>query len=189
MAGNEHPGLELLRSRRSVSKLVEPAPSDTELEDMIRHAAMAPDHKELRPWRFLVIRGTGLSALGDVLAEGLLRRDANATQGQLEKERSKPLRAPLIVAVVAKRLETKLAFSELVAATDAATQNLLLAATAYGYGSIWRTGAPVSDPFVKRSLGLQPDDELVAFVYIGTPDCYPPDRKPTNLDEIVLEWP
>lgn len=179
---------EAIRTRRSVKKLVEPAPSPADIHKMLEAAVMAPDHKELSPWRFIIIEGEGLNAFGDVMAESLRLRDAEATQGQLEKEKSKPLRAPMIIVVSAAQVETRLAFSELISATDAATQNLLLAAHGLGYGAIWRTGAATRDTHVKKCLGLQPEDEIVALVYIGTPSEQPEPRQP-KLDGLVTSWP
>jgi nitroreductase len=46
---------------------------------------------------------------------------------------------------------------------------MLLAATALGYGSMWRTGPPAYDHRVMRALGLTDDDAIVGFVYLGTP--------------------
>lgn len=177
-----------LRTRRSVKRLVGPVPSNDHLKQILEAAVLAPDHKELAPWRFLIIEGEGLKAMGELLATSLQVRDAGATTGMLDKERSKPLRAPMIIAVIAKRLPTRLHFSELVAATAAATQNLLLAAHALGYGAIWRSGAPLQDENVKKAFGFDGDDEIVGFVYIGTPDGSVEERKP-KLESVITDWP
>jgi nitroreductase len=65
--------------------------------------------------------------------------------------------------------------------TASAVQNLLLAATSLGYGSMWRSGAACQDPLVKAALGLWEEDEAVAFVYLGT---IPPgmDQPPNEPD-------
>jgi nitroreductase len=44
----------------------------------------------------------------------------------------------------------------------------MLAAPALGYGAMWKTGDPAYDPTVKQALGLQPDDDIIGFLYIGT---------------------
>ena len=49
----------------------------------------------------------------------------------------------------------------------AATQNIMLAANAQGYGAMWKTGAPAYDATVKQALGLAPDDDIVGFIYLG----------------------
>ena len=64
--------------------------------------------------------------------------------------------------------DEKIPFVEQRDAAVAAAQNALIAATALGYGSMWRTGAPVDDPRVKAALGLRDKDAIVGFLYFGT---------------------
>ena len=177
---------EAINNRRSIGKLSAPAPSVDDVEKMLQAAMFAPDHKELRPWRFVVVHDKALRELGDVMASALLARQPDASQGQIEKERSKPLRAPMVIAVAATWADTKLPFAELVASASAATQNLLLGAHALGYGAIWRTGESATDDSVKQWLGLDARDELVAFVYVGTPNGEAPQRGP--MPENAVTW-
>jgi nitroreductase len=75
------------------------------------------------------------------------------------------------------------------AAAAAAAENALIAATALGYGSMWRTGDPVYDQRVKDALGFGPHDAIVGFLYLGTPhegQAKPP-RRP-DLDGLVTWW-
>src|SRR5579862_1263742 len=97
--------LDVLLTRRSPAGLKDPAPGDAALKSMLDAAMRAPDHGKLRPWRFLVLRGEARARLGTVMAEALKRRDPAATPPLLEKERAKPLRAPLIVVVAAEIIE------------------------------------------------------------------------------------
>ncbi len=71
----------------------------------------------------------------------------------------------------------------------AATQNACLAATALGYGSMWRTGPNAGNPHVKAALGLDAEDDIVAFLYLGRVDPERP-REPNagSLDGIVSRW-
>ena len=192
MAGDER--LALLFRRRSIGRLTDPAPTDDQLHQMLRAAAAAPDHGELRPWRFVVLRGEGKEAFGSVLAEAYLRR-VHAAGGQpeparLAKERTKLGRAPVVVVVCAvHRHDDKIPWADQLGSAHAAAQNLLLAATALGFGSMWRTGDPVFDPHVKRELGLTEHDAVVGFVYLGTPHegGWKPPLDP-SLDGLVDEW-
>jgi nitroreductase len=186
--------IDLLFRRRSIGRLTEPAPSDDELTLLLRAAAAAPDHGELRPFRFVVLRGEAKDAFGGVLADAYLRRVEAAggrpEPAKLDKERTKLGRAPLVVVVGAAHVhDDKIPWEDQVGAAHAAAQNLLLAATALGYGSMWRTGDPVADPFVKRALGFTEHDAVVGFVYLGTP--HEGGTKPANdpsLDGLVAEW-
>ncbi len=51
----------------------------------------------------------------------------------------------------------------------AAVQNLIVAAHALGWGTMWKTGAPAYDARVKRALGLDAADAIIGFLYLGTP--------------------
>jgi len=185
--------LDAIAARRSTGRLAEPAPTDDEVARMVEAAVAAPDHGTLRPWRFIVLRGDAKDAFGAVLADAYERRcgavGGEVVPAKLDKERTKLGRAPLVVVVAAVPQEGKIPEVEQVAAVAAATQNLLLAATALGYGSMWRTGDPVFDPHVKRAVGLTEHDAIVGFLYLGTP--HEGGEKPPNepsLDGLVVEW-
>lgn len=177
-------------ARRSIGRLVAPAPTDGELRLLLEAAAAAPDHDELRPWKFVVLRGAAKDAFGEVLAGALLARDPAATPGQVEKERTKLGRAPLVLVVAAvRRTGTSIPWEEQFASAAAAAQNVLLAATALGYGSMWRTGEGAYDPRIKAALGLRDEDAIVGFLYVGRPhEGAAPAPKAPDLDGLVEEW-
>jgi nitroreductase len=177
---------EVIAARRSAKRLIEPAPTDDQLMQMFVAAAQAPDHQELRPWQFIVIKGDKKDRLGVVMAEGLRARQPDATAGQVEKEQSKPDRAPLIIAVVARRMPSPLPYEEMYAATCAATQNLLLAATEMGFGSIWRSGDAVDDDMVRDYLGVAYGDKIVGFIYLGTSEVELAPHGPVDVTENVV---
>ena len=184
--------LDAIFSRRSVGRLLPPAPSADEVRRLLQAAAAAPDHGCLKPFRFVVLEGEAKDAFGRVLSTAYIARceaiNAAPDPAALEKERTKLGRAPMVVIVAAVRQEErKVPWSEQEDAAAAAAQNILLAATALGYGSMWRTGEPAYDPVVKGALGLSPDDAIVGFVYLGTPPR-PPESRIPDLDGLVIEW-
>ncbi len=182
--------LQALISRRSPPKLVEPAPNDAQLSEILAAAIRAPDHGRLRPWRFIVLRGEARERLGTVLADALKARAPDVPDDVLGRERQKPLRAPLMVVVAASLIEGhKIPVIEQVLAAGAAAQNLVLAAHAMGFGAMWRTGDPAYDPRVKTALGLAPADAIVGFMYLGTPQGRPaiPPNEP-GVQQFVREW-
>lgn len=147
-----------------------PAPSEEDLKTMINAAVTAPDHGALRPWRFVIIRDEALEKLGDVFREAAKLIKPDCTEAELEGARQKALRSPMVIAVVATIKEhPKVPPHEQMLSAGAAAQNLQLAANALGYGSIWLTGPFATDEHVYRSLGLNPGDRIVGFVYLGTP--------------------
>jgi nitroreductase len=186
--------IDAILARRGVGRLSAPGPSEGHLDAILRAAAAAPDHEGLRPWRFVVLEGQTKDAFGEVLAKGYLARSRHLgmepTEGQLEKERTKLDRAPTVVVVGAQvRHHPKVPAVEQVASAAAAAQNALVAATALGYGSMWRTGDAAYDPVVKSALGLRPGDALVGFLYLGTASAEdPPDPHQPELDGVVLRW-
>lgn len=182
--------IEALTSRRSPLQLIDPAPDEAALEAILRAAMRAPDHGKLRPWRFIVLRGDARARFGAVMAEALKRREPDAPENMIAREREKPIRAPLILVVAASLQEGhKIPVVEQMLAAGAAAQNVMLAAHATGFGATWKTGAPAYDPFVKEALGLSPHDAIVGFLYLGTPGAQPQaPLKAPELAEFVREW-
>jgi nitroreductase len=186
--------LEAIRTRRSYGRLTEPAPTDEHLRQILEAGAAAPDHGELRPFRFTILRGAGLDAFGEVLEEAYFRRctdtGAAPVPAKAQKERSKLGRAPMVIVVSAVRQPSeKIPWIDQRDAGSAATQNILIAAHALGYGAIWRTGAPCEDEYVKKALGLTMDDAILGFVYIGTPhEGKQLEPKVPSLDGLVSEY-
>jgi nitroreductase len=182
--------IEAMHTRESAAKLQEPAPDAAALEAMLQAAVRAPDHGRLRPWRFIAIRGEALQRFGDVLADTLKARMPDATPDMLARERAKALRAPLIVAVAARIQQGgKIPQIEQILSCGAAAQNIMLAAHAMGYGAMWKTGDPAYDPRVKKALGLEETDAVVAFIYLGTNTGAP---RPTGVrpapQDFLIEW-
>jgi len=166
---------EAIQTRQSIGEL-RPDPVPRPMIEKLLHAAVqAPNHYKVRPWRFAVLTGAGRERLGEVLARSFAAKFPDAPAAALDKERQKPLRAPLLIAVgVDKPAEAKLPEIENVCAAAAACENLLLAAHALGLGAKWRTGEDARNPLVKEFLGFAPDQELVALLYIGYPAVQPP---------------
>lgn len=158
-----------IEARSSAGRLTEPAPDNAQLEQILRAAAHAPDHGRLSPWRFAVMQGASRQVLADAMAEMLARKHADATAEMLAAEKAKAVRAPMIVAVAAQVTSAhKVPEIEQVVAVGAAIQNMLLAALALGFGSMWKTGAPAYDAAVKKALGFSTADQIIGFIYLGT---------------------
>lgn len=159
-----------IHSRHSVGEVRPDAISQELIKKLLSAGSQAPNHYKIRPWRFFVLTGEGLKHLGDVLAKSLSLKAENISPEALDKERAKPLRAPLIIAVaVDKPTEPKISEVENICAAAAACQNILLAAHEMGLATIWRTGPAAVDPLVKDFLGLEESQHLIAYLYIGYP--------------------
>ncbi len=170
-----------LRQRNSAPKLREPAPGEAELNEMLLCALRSPDHGRLRPWRFISIRGDRREAFGALLEASLLRANPDADAAARDKARNAPLRAPLIVVVLAAVKEhPKVPAWEQRVSAGCAAFSVELAAEAMGYAGIWRTGAYTEDAQLVADLGGAANEEIVAFLYLGTREG---ERKP--LPELV----
>jgi len=182
--------IEALTHRVSGGKLVEPAPDELELHSLLTAAARAPDHGRLRPWRFIVLRGGALKRLGDLMAETYRRRHPEASEAQLDKERGKPLRAPLIVVIAAKvDAASHIPVIEQMLAAGAAAENLMVGAYALGYGCAWKTGDAAYDADIKAAFELAAADAIIGFMYLGTNASPPAAASAPDLDQFVREWP
>lgn len=124
------------------------------------------------------------------MAGQLQRKLSTASAESLQRERQKALRAPLIVVVAAVcNAETKIPAIEQILAAGAAAQNMMLAATALGFGAMWKTGDVAYDETVKAALGLAAADAIVGFLYLGTApaDGVPPAVR-TPWQDRVSYW-
>jgi nitroreductase len=157
-------------SRQSIAE-VKPEPVQRDLiEKLLSVAVQAPNHYKVRPWRFVVLTGAGRERMGEVLARSFSEKFPQAAASALEKERQKPLRAPLIIAVgVDKPSESNVQEIENICAAAAAVENLLLAVLALNLAAKWRTGDDARNPRLKEFLGFTPDQQIIAILYIGHP--------------------
>lgn len=162
--------LELLQKRVSVGKLEAPAPDKTLCESFIQAAIRAADHGNLTPWRFLLIEGKGLVRLGEVFLAASKIHKPDMTAEEAQRFLSMPSRAPLIITVIAEtQVHPKIPVHEQLFSAAAAAQNILNAVYASGFGAIWRTGELASDSYVNDALGLTQGEQIIGFLYIGTP--------------------
>ncbi len=181
--------LDALFNRVSVARLGEPAPTPEQRELLLRAALRAPDHGQLRPWRFLTIEGAAREQLGELFVRAQLARDPQAPAAVLDKARAMPLRAPLLVAVIACiREHPKVPASEQLLAAGCAAHGILLAAHALGLGAIWRTGELSHDATVHAGLGLAGNEQLLGFLYLGTPQGELRKPQPLEPAEFVAAW-
>ncbi|HTP00938.1 MAG TPA: nitroreductase [Anaerolineales bacterium] len=167
--------LEAIRTRVSAGKMSAEPVAPELVEQLLEAGAQAPNHYKVRPWRFVVLSGAARERLGDVMAQVLQGRFPDVSPEALQKERLKPLRSPVIIAVgVDAPEDPRVKEIENICAAAAACENILLAAHALGLAAHWRTGDAARDPQVKRFLGLSESQQLIAFLYIGHAEAESP---------------
>lgn len=160
--------LELLTTRSSMPRLIEPGPTAAQFELLQKAAGRAPDHMALMPYRFVVYSGDKRQRLGEIfqaaaVANGL-SEEACVRASQL------PLRAPMVIACLLDyQAHEKVPRDEQFASAACATLLMQQAAFAQGLGAIWRTGWFAEDASVLAALGAKSEDAVVGFLYVGTP--------------------
>lgn len=177
-------------ARTSQGQLMAPAPGPEVLSRAFACALRAPDHRVLRPWRYLVIEGDGLKKLGELFVAASCAETSGLAADVIERLQKMPLRAPMIiVAITVYKDDPKAPPEEQLLSTGAAVQNFLLALHDQGFASMWRSGSITRNPHLKAGLGLAEHEAIAGFIYVGTTATEP--RKITHLpvDEFVSAWP
>ncbi len=161
--------LETIFARRSIRKYTQEPVEQKRIEMLLKAAMAAPSASNRKPWQFVVVteRET-LDALAEAHPYGKMLFDA-----------------PLCISVCGDLTEMERYW---VQDCSAATENLLLAATALGLGAVW--------------LGVYPRDQRVASVRttLALPDHITPlnlisighpaeEKEPrTQYDESRVHW-
>ena len=160
--------LTLLTQRKSNKKLTAPAPSQVQLEQMFQAALRAPDHGKLEPYHFVVMQGTGLSKLENLLKAAVT--EFNLGEERLKKAENFARRAPMVIAVVAKIDKTieKVPAWEQMLCAGSATYAMQLAANAQGFDNVWVTAPWVNGTELRQALHCEANDKVIAFLLIGT---------------------
>jgi len=183
--------IDLLKSRRSVKpiELGGPGPTAAELSTLLTIASRVPDHGKLTPWRFIVFEGDARLKAGDSIAAIFRGKRPDATADQIEHERRRLARAPLVIAVVSRAgPHVKIPEWEQVLSAGAAATSLVFAAYALGFAASWLTEWYAYDRRVLDALGVRPEEKVAGFVHIGRPAKPTEDRPRPPLEEIVTRF-
>ena len=183
--------LDLLKTRRSIKpiELNDPGPSASEIETLLTIASRVPDHGKLTPWRFIVFEGDARLAAGEKIAAAFRTKRPDATADQVEHERKRLARAPLVIAVVSRAgPHVKIPEWEQIMSAGAAATSLVMAAHAMDYAANWLTEWYAYDRRVLDALGLSPNERIAGFVHIGRPAQPPTDRPRPPLDQVVTRF-
>ena len=147
---------EVLQRRRSIRKYTQEPVSKEDI-DLLMHAAMSgPSACNKTPWEFYVITD-----------EAVLEKLRNAS-------RYSKIYAPLAIVVcgsLSRALPSQLA-PYWIQDCSAATENILLAATDLGLGTVWCGIHPQkrAEEKVREALGLTEKHIPLNIIYVGHPD-------------------
>lgn len=176
------------------SGFTDEGPDAAALEQILQAGMSAPDHGGLQPWRYITIAGDARNRLGDLFAAAVQADDPGASTEALANARSRPLRAPLIVAVVAAQTPgLAVPLDEQLLAAGASAHQIVLAAGALGYGAVWLSGPFSYHPLVREGLGVQDSEKIAGMVYIGRVDERALEKKRAAITratpgEITTSW-
>jgi nitroreductase len=162
----------LMQSRRTIlpKRLVVPGPGTAQLQQILTAAASAPDHGQVRPWRFVIVPDAARVALAQAFGDALLERDPQATPEQVLQAQEKAHRGPCLMLVVVNAHcgDTGIDLFERIVSTGCAVQNMLLVATALGYGSGLTSGKALKSHVLRQLFGLLDGDHALCFISMGT---------------------
>lgn len=184
--------LEAIKTRRSIGKVKETSVPKNIIEQVIEAGTWAPNRYLTEPWRFFVITGDGRKALAKIMEEIALESgidiETELGKNKIIKEKNKPFRAPVIIAVAAEVTENEKTIRiEELGATYAAVENMLLAAHGLGLASYWKTGKACYNDKMKEFFGLKQKDEVLALIYLGYADMEKQPAPRKSVDE-VTKW-
>lgn len=183
--------LRLLQTRRSaLAKMMgEPGPTAGQTDQLLEMAVRVPDHGKLAPWRFILFEGEARAQIGDVLAERWKALHPEHGDDTVSLQRQMFLRAPLVIAVVSSITDTrKIPSVEQELSAGALCHNLLLGATAMGFGCQWISGWCAYDRVVLQKMGLAEHEKIAGFIYIGTATQELSDRPRPDHKSLVTRW-
>ena len=160
--------LKNILNRVSARQLSEPHPSAEEMKIVYKAALRAPDHAWLRTSSFIEVKDKGLKKLSNIFFN-FGKTIPDLSDEILNKYKNAPFRAPMIVILVNTYKEhPKVPAIEQKLSTAAAAQNIMLALNAMNYSCIWRTGKMAFNEMISDELGLNKNQEILGYLYIGT---------------------
>ncbi|QCB48814.1 nitroreductase [Hydrogenophaga sp. PAMC20947] len=161
----------LIHARRTVlpKRLAAPGPDADEFEAILGAAAAAPDHGQLMPWRFVLVPLEQRATLAELFAQALLERDPGASDEQQAQAREKAFRAPLLLLLIVDVAcgDPEIDANERFISAGCAVQNVLLMATALGFGSSLTSGKALKSQALRSHLRLDSNEHAVCFISMG----------------------
>ena len=165
-----------------------PAPTEAETDALLAIAARVPDHGKIAPWRFITFAGEARARAGEVIAQVYASGNPDTQEKRLAVERNR-FAAPLVVGVVSRAgAHFKVPEWEQVLSAGAVCMNLIVAANAMGFATVWLTEWYAYDRQVLERFGLAPGEKMAGFIHIGTASEPREDRIRPVMADIVTRF-
>ena len=188
--------------RRSIRKFLDKPISQEDIMDIIQSGVKAPSSKNRQPWKYIVIQGTAKAEMLKVFRQGIEREENENALLPQSKQHIPAAKytvdimeeAPTIIFVVnslGKDILSDLTPEEHIyeicniQSISASIQNMLLAATEKGIGSLWI--CDIYFAYSELCEWLNSDGQLIAAIAFGYPNEFPKERPRKKLEDIV-EW-
>lgn len=188
--------------RRSIRKFKDKPISQKDITDIIQSGMKAPSSKNRQPWKYIVTQGQSKEEMLKVFRQGIEREENDNALLPQSKQHIAAAKntigiiaeAPTIVFVInslGKSVMAELTLEERVSeicniqSISASIENMLLAATEKGIGSLWVCDIFFAYPELCK--WLKSDGQLVAAIAFGYPNECPDERPRKKIDDIV-EW-
>ena len=163
-----------IRSRRTHKQFGPEPLEEAAVRELLDLARFAPNHKLTQPWRFRLLGAETRRRLNDAVGE---------------KEAMKLGRAPTLILATAALSGDPVTDAEDLHATACAVYAVLLAATARGLASYWRTPASLGEEPARAVLGLVRTERVVSLIHLGPKVSQPPEKERRPLDDVLRVLP
>lgn len=184
--------IDFLSSRRSnLAKTMEgPGPDAQTLEKILEIGTRVPDHRKLSPWRLVMFDGEARADFGQYIAAAFLAANPDSPLDRASFEGGRLTRAPLVIAVISAPVTCPRGTPkwEQELSSGAVCFNLCLAAQAHGFGAQWLTEWFAYEPSVNAALGLQENERVSGYIYIGTAKESAKSRPRPVLENVSKKW-
>lgn len=164
--------LTLIHSRQhtSTKRLGDPGPDAEQIKQILDAAGAAPDHKQINPWRLVIVPRERRPLLAAAFADALDERDGGASEAQREEARAKAYRGPFLVMVIARlgKALGEVHPQERLVSAGCAVQNMLLTAHAMGFGAGLASGRSMYSRRLRQLFQMSEDEQPLCFVSVGT---------------------
>jgi nitroreductase len=189
---------EAIHKRRAVRKYLPDPVSKTDIHTLLDAANWAPSAMNRQQWEFLVVTGKKIREMGEsyraIIEEYTKNWDPSPLRGSLSREEFIRFAetyggAPVVIIVLIDTAGTDDFRKANIESASAATENLVLAATALGLGTCWMTGPLRDEAALRRILAIPDTKELVAVTPLGYPEVVPAGQ-PRHDPELVqkVRW-
>jgi len=183
--------LRLLETRKSASAkaMTGPGPSASDLDRILACAVRVPDHGKLAPWRFLLWEGEARSQFGEIMRARWQALHPDHGADSLDFVRGLFLRAPVVLGVISTAAEhPKIPVWEQQLSAGAVCMNILMAATALGFGCQWNTDWVAYDREIAAAMGLAPHERVAGLIYLGQALSPLEDRPRPDAAALLTRW-